>query len=86
MGQMYELRMPSDDVNSELEVKPNTPKVMVGNLDTEAERNKETDKTVTITMTVESKEESAADHASDIKDVAGEGKSWSIWKLRWRKR
>lgn len=60
------LAMPADSVNSVLDVKENTPAVVVGGLEAEAASHSEVGKTITVTMTVESKEETDEDAAADI--------------------
>lgn len=51
------ITMPTANVNSVLTVKEDTPAVVVGKLDEEAATKAETNKTVTIAMTIESAEE-----------------------------
>ena len=65
--------LPPEGVSSKLEVKPNTPTVVVGGLDEEAAAQKEEGKTVTVSMTVEGKTESAvpAKEVTAIKEAAG---------------
>lgn len=73
------LAMLAEDVNSKLEVKRDgeggvtTPDVVVGGLDDEAKVVKEGSSatSVTVTMTVESKAESAATNSTEIKAAAG---------------
>ncbi len=78
------LTMPSENVNSVLEVKgEDTPEVVVGGLEQEAEQKKEAGKTVTVTMTVESKDETAA--ASDIKNTAS-GKTLDFLEIKVEKK
>ncbi len=61
------LTMPSENVNSVLEVKgEETPEVVVGNLEQEAEEKKQAGSTVTVTMTVESKDEDDSTLSTEI--------------------
>lgn len=63
------LAMPADSVNSVLDVRENTPAVVVGGLEAEAAFHTETGKTVTVTMTVESKAETDSAAAADIAKI-----------------
>lgn len=63
------LAMPADSVNSVLDVRENTPAVVVGGLEAEAASHTETGKTVTVTMTVESKAETDSAAAADIAKI-----------------
>ena len=56
---VIDIVMPRGETNSKLEVKEDTPSVVVGGLDQEAENEAEANKIVTITMTVEKQEEQA---------------------------
>ncbi len=77
-----DLAMPSDTVNSVLNVQgEDTPEVVVGGLDQEARENEEADKTVTVTMTVESKTEDNAANASDLQDAAGDAVSLEFLEI-----
>lgn len=67
------LTMPAGNVNSVLDIKDNTPDVVVGGLDSEADEVKTANPgatSITVTMTVEKKEENAADNADAIQAVA----------------
>ena len=67
-----EVQLPPEGVNSELEVKPNTPAVVVGGLDEEAISRKDEGSTVTVSMAVDGKQEAAvpAEQVSAIKEAA----------------
>ena len=66
------LTMPSENKNSVIEVKDDTPAVVVGGLDKIAEDTELGGaSSVTVKLTVEAKEENAAANAGDIKALAG---------------
>ena len=68
--------MPDKNISSEIYVKNDdthyTPAVMVGGLDAVAAENAEGDKEVTVTMTVETKQEAYAKGAEEIRQLAEE--------------
>lgn len=81
------LAMPSDNVNSVLKVEgKDTPDVVVGGLDEEAEAKKRSGSTVTVTMTVEGKDESSAANAGDIKTTAGVDKTLDFLEIKVEKK
>ena len=59
-----QVTLPAPNINSVLEVASDAPAVMVGGLNELAKDHAEADKDVTVTMTVEKKEETAADDAT----------------------
>jgi len=86
-----DLQMPSENVNSVLEVKgSDTPAVVVGGLDKEAEANKPESSTgnttVTVTMTVESKTADDALNAEAIKTTAGEDTNLDFLEIKVEKK
>ena len=64
--------MPDENINSEIDVKDDTPDVMVGGLDAVAAENAEEGREVTVTMTVETKSEADAEGAEEIRQLAEE--------------
>ncbi len=70
------LTIPSGNVGSKLNVMPNTPDVVVGGLQEEAEHNN-----ALVTMTVESKDESNP-AAGEIKAEAGSGKTLEFLEIK----
>ncbi|MBR3524216.1 MAG: InlB B-repeat-containing protein [Lachnospiraceae bacterium] len=62
--------MPDKNISSEIDVKDDTPAVMVGGLDIVAAENAEEGKEVTVTMTVETKSEKDAEGAEEIRQLA----------------
>ena len=65
-----DITLPEARVNSVVQVEANTPAVMVGELDEVAKDEKEEGKEVTVTMTVQTKDESNAEGAAEIKALA----------------
>ncbi|USF28327.1 hypothetical protein N510_003286 [Firmicutes bacterium ASF500] len=66
-----DIKMPDGKKNSVVEVKDNTPAVVVGGVDEVAEaQDVESGQTVTVKLTVEKKEETAAAGAAEIKQIA----------------
>lgn len=74
------LAMPGERVNSVLDVRENTPAVVVGGLEAEAASHVEAGRTVTVTMTVEAKEETDESVAADIAKIkeAASGKTLTV--------
>lgn len=68
--------LPSGEVSSILEIGENTRAVVAGGLDEEAEeiQNENGGKEVTVTMSVEEKEEKAANGSDEIKELAADKK------------
>ena len=80
------IQMPDGKTNSVVEVKgENTPAVVVGGVDAVAEAQEATGgQTVTVKLTVEKKDDSAAENAEEIKRAAG-GKTLDFLELRLEK-
>lgn len=66
---MSAIVMPDKNISSEIDVKDDTPAVMVGGLDAVAAENAEGSKEVTVTMTVQTKDETNAEGADEIRQM-----------------
>ena len=83
-GSGKNLAMPTEDVNSILDIVKTDSVIAVGGLDDVAQENAVADSTVTVTMTVENKTEANVDHAQAI-ETAAAGKELDYMSIELKK-